>query len=317
MFGELSLLSTPWGAPLPVKWTTSVVATTPVVLYMISKSEFLRFHDANDLPHPRLRQSARNMRRMAELQRDQLCWRMERLAQAVVDCHPNVDTVIPLSQIKRPKDKRQHKAEEMALLNVAVDQLSSKQRLAARRAEYEQKLSSRKGASGPSGKKNLSVAARLDEQLQAGLGAATVVDVATSGERAEHVALTNRGYRVDMCTEARRRLAAMAAHEVARAEFDRHRVQMTKHLNKAEDRRLKHKEQLLVATAKGGKGGLGGGITATEFSELEMGRRGHGGGGKLAGQARGRRSASSNGVDAESSFSYSMAVQARVQVMKT
>ena len=67
VFGELSLLATPGGAPIPVKWATSVVATHPVVLYMISKSEFLRFHDAGDLPHPRLRQSARNLRRMAEL----------------------------------------------------------------------------------------------------------------------------------------------------------------------------------------------------------------------------------------------------------
>ena len=34
-------------------------------------SEFLRFHDAPDLPHPRLKQSAQNLRQMAELQRDQ------------------------------------------------------------------------------------------------------------------------------------------------------------------------------------------------------------------------------------------------------
>jgi hypothetical protein len=291
---------------------------------MISKSEFLRFHDAGDLPHPRLRQSARNLRRMAELQRDQLYWRLERLAQAVVDCHPNVDAVIPQSQIKRPKDKKQSGAEDVALLNTKVDQLTPEQQMAARRAEYERKLSSRKGSSGPGGKKNLSVAARLDEQLQAGLGGATVVEtVAAGGDRSEHTALTNRGYRVDMCTEARRRLAAMAAHEVARAEFDRHRVQMTKHLNKAEDRRLKQKQLLLTTgNAAGGKGagggGLGAGISATEFSELEMGRRGRGGGGgRGSAQARGGQPGSGGGVDAESSFSYSMAVQARVQVMKT
>lgn len=313
MFGELSLLATPWGAPLPVKWATSVVATTPVTLYMISKSEFLRFHDAGDLPHPRLRQSARNMRRMAELQRDQLFWRLERLAQMVVDCHPNVDAVIPLSQMKRPKDKKPHGAGDVALLNKNVDQLTPEQRMAARKAEYEQKLSNRKGSGGSSGKKNLSVAARLDEQLQTGLGAPAVVEtVAAGGDRSDRTALTNRGYRVDMCTEARRRLAAMAAHEVARAEFDRHRVQMTKHLNKAEDRRLKQKEQLLLAGVSGvkGAGSLGAGIMATEFDELEMGRHGpSGGGGKGSPQVR--------RVDAESSFSYSMAVQARVQVMKT
>lgn len=324
VFGELSLLSTPWGAPLPVKWATSVVATTPVSLYMISKSEFLRFHDAGDLAHPRLRQSAHNMRRMAELQRDQLYWRLERLAQAVVDCHPNIDAVIPLSQIKRPKDKKQHGAEDVALLNTKADQLTPEQQMAAKRAAYERKLSNRRGSSGPGGKKNLSVAARLDEQLQTGLGAAAVVEtVASGGDRSENTALTSRGYRVDMCTEARRRLAAMAAHEVARAEFDRHRVQMTKHLNKAEDRRLKQKQLLLTtgggAGGKGaGSGGLGEGISAMEFSELEMGRRGRsGGGGKGSAQVRGGQLGSDNGVYAESSFSYSMAVQARVQVMKT
>ena len=29
-----------------------------------------------------------------------LFWRLERLAQAVVDCHPNIDNIIPLSQVK-------------------------------------------------------------------------------------------------------------------------------------------------------------------------------------------------------------------------
>ena len=75
-----------------------------------------------------------------QLQRDQLFWRLERLAQAVVDCHPNVDAVIPLSQMKRPKDKKHHGAGEVALLNTKVDQLTPEQRMAARKAEYEQKL---------------------------------------------------------------------------------------------------------------------------------------------------------------------------------
>ena len=80
------------------------------------------------------------------------------------------------------------------------------------------------------GKKNLSVAARLDEQLVTGV----VVETVVPGAGAEHEALTNlaRGYRVDMCTESRRRLAAIAAHEVARADFDSNRVQMTKHITK-------------------------------------------------------------------------------------
>jgi hypothetical protein len=343
VFGELSLLATPWGAPIPVKWATSVVATHPVVLYMISKSEFLRFHDAGDLPHPRLRQSARNLRRMAELQRDQLYWRLERLAQAAVDCHPNVDAVIPLSQIKRPKDKKQHGGEDVALLNggKAVERLAPEQRVAALKATYEAKLSNRKhGSGGGGGKKNLSVAQRLDEQLQAGMGSAVVENVvAGGGERAEQSALTslNRGYRVDMCTEGRRRLAAMAAHEGARAEFDKSRVQMTKHLNKAEDLRLKQKEQRLLAkagangknSAGGGIGGGGGGggraggrhgVDAVEFGDLERrGRGGAGAGGKASAGSGGGgvRSGLGRGVEAEGSFSYSMAVQAKVRVMKT
>ena len=274
VFGALSLQET------PARWSTSAVATHRVTLYMISKSEFLRFHDDPNLPHPRLRQAAFSMRRMYSLQRDQLQWRLERLAQAVVDCHPNVTAVVPIAS-GPTSSGRSGREKEKGASGGAGGKTRLEQRLRAfeqKQAAYEKKLLRGGGASG--GKEVVSMATRMAEEQEtaaaAGLSGGGPSDAA-AGRDARGFAVETGDPDLD---DARRRLAAMAAHEMARAQFDKNRVSITKHVTAAQAKQMKRKEARLLGKAP-------------------------------------PPGAEPPAVDAETSFSYTMAVQAKVHVMRT
>ena len=267
IFGETMLMS---GKGNEAKWATSAVTSSPVRMFVISKSEFLHAFSFAGTTEKTDKSVVEAMREMTAFQKYMRDWKFQHIQKTLKETHENI---VHIARIWPPNRKLGHAASEYK--KRVGHRVRSSTAGAGGKATRTAGGRSGAGAS-PARSRSSSRGGSAEPHYKGGGGEpararAKVKSMAKAAGTAGQVLRDARGsFMIDMCSDRRRRLAERAAALLEQGHQDSEKVKMTKFLVGGEDR-ARRGARRRAGTGGGGRGGA---------------------------------------VQAERSFSYSMAVEA-------